>query len=202
MQFWAARPSRATNGAGHGGVARAWHASGANARPGAAAFALGSNVGAEPESLASGTRLCHGVDLYHDGDAGGIGHATGPDGRPTLDCEAFNGSYLSLVAAVPPELAARFKPGQVLRLELVAEPSRPLVTYLRFNVESPDGHETFHETLITHQGARKADFDLDGIRLPFDGRFRGWIDIIFAQPADSRIALAELEIRLICKAKL
>lgn len=168
------------------------------------AFAL-PLVEAAPErrgAAESGMRLGRNLGLYHDGDAAAVACACGPGLAVRLSCGPFGGSYLSLVASVPEALTLRFGPGRVLRLGFEAETTRPLVAWLRLNIGSADGHETHHETLVVRRGARTHDFDLDGVRLPFDCRLRAWADIIFSRPEDCDISLAGIDLAVVGKHEL
>jgi hypothetical protein len=165
---------------------------------GEVAFPLAEAAGIEG-GVASGARLCRHVELHHDGDAGAIRCAGLPGPALSLSCGAFGGSYLSLAVEVPEALATRFGPGKVLRLHLDVNASRPITAFLRLNIGSADGHEVLYETLVVHRGGRTAAFDLDGMRLPFDGRLHAWADVIFARPGNAEIAIPELRLRLVGK---
>ena len=86
-----------------------------------ASFAIAANGAtaqvAPPQSqdCESGTALMPGVRLFHDGSGRPPSVGAGNNGGTRVETAEFDGSYVSFVADLPPELASRIRPGSMPR---------------------------------------------------------------------------------------
>lgn len=152
----------------------------------------------------SGFHPARGLSIYHDAPAGGFTLSQRPNRAPDaahrfelfFESYDFEGAYLSLAVAIPEELR-RPKVGEVVRVIADLAASRPIKTFLRFNLASSSRTDVLHAD--GELGAAPGVFDFD---LAFAAFEPGpgdavWIDLIFDRPRMIEFALRDLEVRLV-----
>ncbi len=160
-------------------------------------FLKHSGRGARNDNPAPGTGINPGLDLYHDAETAEYASVLTGDGSLVLTIYQFDGSYLSLVAAMPGPLLGRLRSGGKVRLRLTADCTRPLTAFARVNLKTVEQSEMHHETVVISHGPRIVDVAMDGVRLPLDQLTAAWVDVIFSEPEMIEIAFSELSLEVI-----
>jgi len=149
------------------------------------------------DNPATGQEICPGFSLHHDGQVSELAWRQTPEYGLLITTDQFSGSYLSLAVALDSDAVARFAPGLGVRARIMADASRPLVMFLRLNLETEVGTDVLHEAMIIEDGEREAVFDLDAAQ-GSSGRMRSaWLDVIFADPRMVEIRIGGLEVDLV-----
>lgn len=163
-----------------------------------APVAPGIWTGAEPRIDAGGAMV-----LFHDAGRTGLVLRQGPGDGPVprafdLEVFDFDGSFLSIVVDLPPEITAGLAATHLVGLALTAAQDRPERILLRLNLRhGPNVSHLYAEypagTFGTQvSGPHWAEFD--GIEARLDGRpvDHAWLDILPEHPALSRLRLSDL----------
>ena len=136
-----------------------------------------------------GAALGRGLALHHDA-ATHLSGIAARDGGLVLTIYQFEGSYLSLAVTLPEAMIGHLRPGRRLKVEIDAQVSRPLTTFLRLNLDASARRQELHEVVVLDTGARSGRFDLDaaGETPPASA----WLDVVFARPRMVEIRLSAL----------
>ena len=146
---------------------------------------------------ASGTSMSNGLDLFHDAHEAGFTCA-GTDNPSAfrLTCYQFDGSYLSLVAALTPAQVRALRPGRTVRLSMTTSTSRPTVAFGRLNLKTAEQTEVRHTTLVLADGDRVMDFSVDAYGLAHAALTAGWLDVIFSDPGMCELTFTRLALEV------
>ena len=167
-----------------------------------ASFAIAANGAtaqvAPPQSQAceSGTALVPGVRLFHDGSGRPPSVGDDNNGSTRVETAEFDGSYVSLVADLPPELASRIRPGVnlAIRIEVEADPALPV--FVRGHFGNEEGREVLHDLIVLKDGPRTVRFNLDGLRIPLDLATTGWVDIVCSNPSGATLTVRKIALEI------
>lgn len=147
----------------------------------------------------TGTRVGSGTDLYHDASSGEFACTVRDDGSIVLTIYQFDGSYLSVVKALPRSQLSRCRPGRKLQLSFDASSTRPLTVFCRMNAATSEATETRHEMLVIHKGGRSAEFDLAGLGLDLHELQSVWLDVIFSEPQMTEVVLKNINLEAVSR---
>jgi hypothetical protein len=109
-----------------------------------------------------------------------------------LDVFGFQGSFLSLAIAFPPEAVAGLKARHLLRIDGLLECDRPLRAFARLNVKHGPNVGQLVQDMPTGGREKLMEFDLAYAGLDEARIEHLWLDVIFTAPAMSRITLHDL----------
>jgi hypothetical protein len=149
--------------------------------------------------FAATENLCPGLELFHDASSEATGPAGSANGEIALALTGFDGSYVSLAATPDAGTLAALGPGRLLRIEMLAKASRPIVCYLRLNLEFEEDSLILHETIMVETGLRRVDFDLAAATEPYADDTRAWVDIIFSDPAGRILTISDLRLKVVIR---
>lgn len=148
----------------------------------------------------SGTEIVPDLTLFHDCPRAEmiLRQSLSDPGAPapfslSLDTLRFEGSFLSLVIALPEDGATALSAREVLQLDLHATLSGQTRLYGRLNLQQgPNTVQMLAEFPTPDAGATRVEFDLayGELRdLPVD---RAWVDLIVERPTMMRLTLHDL----------
>lgn len=103
----------------------------------------------------------------------------------------FRGSFLSLSAAFPETAVGDLKTRHLVRLDAVIETERPLRAFARLNLKHSAGLAQLTSDL-PDAAAKHAEFDLAYAEIGEARIERAWLDLIFSEPAMTRILLRDV----------
>jgi len=153
-------------------------------------------AGRRADGPASGSPICPGLTLFHDTQDGIFAWEQSADCALILTVYQFDGTYLSVAAAVEAERRADFAPGRTLSLTVELAASRPVTTYLRLNAAMAEGHDTLFETRIADRAPLETGFDLSALNLGRSDLRDAWVDIVFANPAMAEIIVSDIALEI------
>ncbi len=110
----------------------------------------------------------------------------------SLDVFGFQGSFLSLAIAFPPEAVAGLRSRHILRIDTLMQGNNPLQAFARLNIKhGPNVAQLVQDIPATGPG-KLVEFDLAYAGLDETRIEHLWLDLIFNAPALSRITLPDL----------
>ncbi|RWR31662.1 hypothetical protein D2T31_04470 [Sinirhodobacter populi] len=110
----------------------------------------------------------------------------------SLEVEGFDGSFLSLVTDLPGAALEGLRHDHLFRVTARVELRRPMPVYFRLNLMHGGHTEQLLRQMDIGDGTHVVDFDLVLTRMD-EGRLeRGWVDVIFPDPAMNRVVLRDL----------
>lgn len=150
----------------------------------------------------NGTPLGHGVTLFHDCPLGEIAvvqraqprRPTGARYGLALDVYGFAGSFLSLAIDLPEAGLAGLGRAHYLDVDFDVVADRPLGIYVRLNLRCGPNMVTLLRQVPGEGAARAAAFDLAYTDLDPARLEAGWIDVMFENPAQLGVQIADLRI--------
>ena len=143
-----------------------------------------------------GEEICNDLTLFHDAGNSLFYWSQGRAPSLVLTTYQFLGTYVSLAAGMPAATVASLGPGSRIDVKMKITSTRPLTTFLRLNLDLPEGRELLHETLVIDRSDKHARFDLAGARGSVDSARNAWLDIIFSDPSMSEIAIKDLQLNV------
>ncbi|MBA3911103.1 MAG: hypothetical protein C0524_14820 [Rhodobacter sp.] len=159
---------------------------------------------AVPGAVAETARTTISDDLavYHDCPLGEValrqvrngGEADRTPFGLALDVFGFRGSFLSLAVALPEAATTGLKARHLIRVEIVADSDRPLMGFARLNIKHGPNVEQMVSSLPSEGREKIAEFDLAYARIDEQRVERAWLDLIFSNPAMTRITLRDLAV--------
>lgn len=148
------------------------------------------------------TAISDDLAVYHDCPLGEIvlrqvrngGEADRAPFGLALDVFGFWGSFLSLAVALPEAAVSGLKARHLIRVEVVLDGDRPLKGFARLNIKHGPNVEQMVSTLPSEGREKSAEFDLAYARVDEQRIERAWLDLIFNDPAMTRITLRDLAV--------
>ena len=141
------------------------------------------------KALKNGDYLSEKTRIFHDGADRLPQVSRSGDGRHSFETEAFDGSYVSIVAELDEQSASGIASGMdlVLHLEAASDPAAP--AYVRAHFSNEEGREILHDLIVVENSPREVRFNLDGLRIPIDLATTAWVDIVFSDPSRLQLSL-------------
>lgn len=96
-----------------------------------------------------------------------------------MDVFKFDGSYLSLVIALPSEAVDGLKRRHLVRMDALVEMEKPLEIFVRLNIKHGPNTEQIVRELPVNADDASVEFDLAYTKLNERRVERAWLDIIF-----------------------
>lgn len=144
--------------------------------------------------------LCDGVTVFHDCKQSELTVRQVRNTRETdlapfglrLDVFRFDGTYLSLVIDLPPDVMPGLSLRHVIRIACLIEMEKPLEIFARINVKHGPNVEQIVRELPVQDGEIVAEFDLTYTNLVERRAERIWVDLIFEGPEMNQIILRDV----------
>ncbi|MEM7744514.1 MAG: DUF6478 family protein [Pseudomonadota bacterium] len=149
----------------------------------------------------SGLAMDPQLTIYHDASGGEFAAVIEEGCRVRLVIYQFDGSYLSIAAALTQAQRKLLGPGRLFDVKLEVETTRPLTVFLRLNIQAGEDGQTLYETIVVDSGERAVSFDLDGVRLAFHKIDSLWLDVIFSEPEMTEITVREVDLKVTDRGK-
>ena len=148
------------------------------------------------EVIKNATTIANGLKLFHDaGDRPPVGRIVA-ETCVTLDATRFDGTWISLAADLPGDQARQIRAGMELVVRLNAEATPPVPTFIRAHFSNEEGREALHDLIVVATGKRIIRFNLDGLRIPVDLATSAYVDVIFSQPAGTRLSVQKIDLQV------
>lgn len=109
-----------------------------------------------------------------------------------LDVFQFDGSFLSLVLELPPEVVQGLTRRHLIRMDAVVEMEKPLEIFARLNVRHGPNTEQVVRELPLNDEDVFVEFDLAYTKLNEKRVEKVWIDLIFEGPQMNEIILRDI----------
>jgi len=109
-----------------------------------------------------------------------------------MDSFAFDGSFLSLVIDLPQEATEGLTKRHLIRLDTIVDLEKPLDVFARLNIRHGPNTEQIVRELPLAAQETTVEFDLAYSNLNEKRIERGWIDLIFENPAMSQVILRDV----------
>lgn len=168
-----------------------------SARPKATPSDTTLSVAAAPDQPAeSGAELMRGVWIFHDGSDRPPSVGPTGDRRIQVRTAEFDGSYVSFVANLPPEMASEIRVGVnlLVRLDTEADPAVPV--FVRAHFRNEEGREVLHDLIVLERGQRELRFNLDGLRIPLELATTAWVDAVCSNPDGVTLGLSSMTLEI------
>lgn len=161
-------------------------------------------------SVRSGAAVGGDVLVYHDCGASEITlrqvrNRQEDDAAPwAIQCDAFgfDGTYLSLVIALPVAAVEGLGPGHVVRLDTVIKAERPVEIFARLNLRHGPNTEQIVRELPPGERRIGTEFDLAHSGINQRRVERAWIDLIFGRPEMNQLLLRDVVLSRCPRAEL
>lgn len=146
------------------------------------------------------SRISDDLSLYHDCPLGEVAvrqiRNTGEDDRApfglVIEVFGFQGSFLSLATALPPEAVQGLRSRHLVRVDAMIDAERPLRAYARLNVKHGPNVAQLVREMPALTGDVVVDFDLAYAKIDDTRIERAWLDLIFNDAAMTGINLRDL----------
>jgi Family of unknown function (DUF6478) len=144
--------------------------------------------------------LCSGATIFHDCKQSELTvrqvrntHESdlAPQGL-CIDVFQFDGSFLSLVLDLPPDVIRGLGLRHVIRLSCAIELEKPLEIFARINIKHGPNVEQIVRELPLHEDDVMVEFDLTYTNLNEKRAERIWVDLIFERPQMNQILLRDV----------
>jgi len=109
-----------------------------------------------------------------------------------MDVFRFDGSFLSLVLELPPEVVEGLKLNHLIRLDAIVEMEKPLEIFARLNIKHGPNVEQVVRELPLNEGEVKVEFDLAYTKMNEKRVERIWVDLIFEGPEMNQVTLRDV----------
>jgi Family of unknown function (DUF6478) len=152
-------------------------------------------VAADPRNPISGD-----LALYHDCPLGEVSvrqirNRAEADRAPfglAIEVFGFRGSFLSLAVTLPEAAIQGLRSRHLIRLDAVLEAERPQRAFARLNVKHGPNVAQLVQEFPAEGRDKLAEFDLAYAKINETRIERAWLDIIFNDPAQTRIILRDV----------
>ena len=144
----------------------------------------------------TGITVAPGIRLFHDAVehppifAGQTGDALRFETGPT------DGTYLSFVADLALEIAEEIRAGVFLVIDLDASAEPAVPAHVRAHFTNGEASEVLNDIIVVKEGVRTVRFNLDGLRIPLELAMTVWVDVIFADPAETVLEFRNLTLSI------
>ena len=151
--------------------------------------------------VGSGSRICPGLDLFHDATEARLlwRQETGAEGAALrLTAYQFDGAYLSLATGVPEAQAATARAMHLLTVSVEARATRPIGLLLRLNASAKRGQQTLHADRILSEETQRLEipFELGALTLDHEAGLTLWVDLILHRPRMCEVVLHDIALTL------
>ncbi|MBF9035130.1 hypothetical protein HKCCE2091_12865, partial [Rhodobacterales bacterium HKCCE2091] len=148
--------------------------------------------------FASPRRISDAITVFHDDPAPEIAIRqvrTAP-GRyaVTLEVFGFGGSFVSLVQDLPETALSGLSRQHFFRVALRLASDRPPAIYARLNLQHGPNMEQLLREMPVSGGQALAEFDLAYTTINEKRMEKIWLDLIFENPAMTRVEIADMTI--------
>ena len=151
-------------------------------------------------SVANKSLVCDGATVFHDCRRSEltvrqIRNTRESDLAPfglRMDVFRFDGSFLSLVLELPPEVVEGLKLNHLIRLDAIVEMEKPLEIFARLNIKHGPNVEQVVRELPLNEGEVKVEFDLAYTKMNEKRVERIWVDLIFEGPEMNQVTLRDV----------
>jgi len=109
-----------------------------------------------------------------------------------MDVFRFDGSYLSLVVALPPAATEGLKRRHLIRIDTIVEMEEPLEIFARLNIKHGPNTEQIVRELPLNEEEVMVEFDLAYTKLNEKRVERAWLDLIFEGPEMNQVTIRDL----------
>jgi hypothetical protein len=109
-----------------------------------------------------------------------------------MDVFRFDGSYLSLVVALPAAATDGLKRRHLIRLDTIVEMEKPLEIFARLNIKHGPNTEQIVRELPLHEEEVMVEFDLAYTKLNEKRVERAWLDLIFEGPEMNMVTIRDV----------
>lgn len=157
---------------------------------------------AAPGAVAESARTAISDDLaiFHDCPLAEVAlrqirNRAEPDRAPfglALDVFGFRGSFLSLAITLPDHALAGLKVRHLIRIDAILDADRPIRGFVRLNVKNGPNVEQVVSSLPAQGGEVVIEFDLAYTKIDEQRLERAWLDLIFNDPAMTRVTLRDM----------
>ncbi|HKL45579.1 MAG TPA: DUF6478 family protein [Roseovarius sp.] len=110
----------------------------------------------------------------------------------SMDVFNFDGSFLSLVLALPDAAVQGLQRRHLIRVDTILELEKPLEIFARLNIMHGPNTEQLVRELPLHEEDISVEFDLAYSNINEKRVERAWIDLIFDNPQMSQVTLRDL----------
>ena len=110
----------------------------------------------------------------------------------SMDVFNFDGSFLSLVLALPDAAVQGLQRRHLIRVDTILELEKPLEIFVRLNIMHGPNTEQLVRELPLHEENIAVEFDLAYSNINEKRVERAWIDLIFDNPQMSQVTLRDL----------
>jgi hypothetical protein len=146
------------------------------------------------------TRISDDLSIYHDCPMGEVvarqSRITGEDDRAPfglgIEVFGFQGTFLSLSIALPPEAVQGLKARHLVRIDALVRADRPLRSYARLNVKHGPNLAQMVSDFPVANGEVIVEFDLAHGKIDDTRIERVWLDLIFNEVAMAGISLRDM----------
>ena len=153
-------------------------------------------------AIPTGTELADGLTVFHDCQNSELTFRqmrnTGADDLAPyalrLDVFQFDGSFLSVVQDLPPDLHKGLNNSHLIRLSPVIDLEKPLEIFARLNLKHGPNTETLVRELPLHQDEIWVEFDLAYIGFNENRIEHMWVDLIFEDPQNNQITIRDISL--------
>ena len=147
-------------------------------------------------------QICEGATVFHDCKQSELTVRQIRNVRETdlapfglrMDVFRFDGSYLSLVIDLPPDVIKGLGLRHVIRLTCLVEMEKSLEIFARINIRHGPNVEQIVRELPLEDGEVVMEFDLSYTKLVEKRAERIWIDLIFEGPEMNQIILRDVTV--------
>ncbi len=149
---------------------------------------------------ADGSALGPEVTLFHDGPAEAVGLRQVPrDGADApfgvrLETDGFDGSYLSLVVALPPSAATGLARRHVVFAETTIGTATDAAAFLRLCIRHGPNVARLTSAVAADGSPARAEFDLAYTDLDASRVEALWIELIVETPGTNTVTISELSL--------
>lgn len=109
-----------------------------------------------------------------------------------MDVFRFDGSYLSLVVALPSAATDGLKRRHLIRIEAIVEMEKPLEIFARLNIKHGPNTDQIVRELPLNEAEVMVEFDLAYTKLNEKRVERAWLDLIFEGPEMNQVTIRDL----------
>lgn len=152
-----------------------------------------AEVGALGPTPASGAPLGPGMALFHDAQTPQLSATLSDDGALHLAIDAFDGTFLSFVIDVPPDLLADLAQDHIFGLHSRLSAEAICRCYARLNIRAGPNTAVEVEQLPPDTDEPVlADFGIDRMRLDLTRIEAAWLDLILDAPLPAQLVVSDL----------
>ncbi len=146
---------------------------------------------ADALSSRSGSNICKGATLHHDGQNDALA-LSGINGGLAIELSGFSGSFVSIALGFDEAAIASTGRKHLFRLETAFTVTAPLSHFARLNLVHGPNHETVPYEFYGDGPSHMVEWDLHFTDFDVIRAKDIWVDLIFESPADNRIEITDM----------